>query len=82
VTADLSGGAVYRGGRRGRSGCTRLGARSRPVAPGIVFVRPRARRRGVAKALVAACAEELGSRGAVRLSLDVIPTNTRAREVW
>ena len=48
----------------------------------VVHVRPRARRAGVAKALVRACVRELKERGAKRISLDVLETNTRAREVW
>jgi ribosomal protein S18 acetylase RimI-like enzyme len=47
-----------------------------------VHVRPRARRRGVAKALVRACVDELKQRGAVRVSLDVLSSNTQARTVW
>src|SRR5213076_2372403 len=42
----------------------------------------RARRAGVAKALVLACVREVKERGAKRVSLDVLETNTRAREVW
>ena len=84
VTADLSGGAVYLAeDGEGPVGLARASAPDHGRSHlAVVFVRPRARRRGVAKALVAACAEEVGSRGAVRLSLEVIPTNTRAREVW
>jgi ribosomal protein S18 acetylase RimI-like enzyme len=48
----------------------------------VVHVRPRARRAGVAKALLLACVRELRERGAKRISLDVLDTNTRAREVW
>jgi ribosomal protein S18 acetylase RimI-like enzyme len=49
---------------------------------GVVHVRPRARRAGVAKALVLACVRELQKRGAKRISLDVLDTNRTAREVW
>jgi ribosomal protein S18 acetylase RimI-like enzyme len=48
----------------------------------VVHVRPRARRAGVAKALVLACVRDLKERGANRISLDVLDSNTRAREVW
>ncbi len=48
----------------------------------VVHVRPRARRRGVAKALVLACLQEVEEKGAKRISLDVRDENTRAREVW
>jgi ribosomal protein S18 acetylase RimI-like enzyme len=48
----------------------------------VVHVRPRARRQGVGKALVLACAREVKDRGAKRLSLDVLETNALARGVW
>src|SRR5581483_3222346 len=48
----------------------------------IVHVRPRARRLGVATALVAACVRESKERGAKRMTLDVLETNTVARDVW
>ena len=48
----------------------------------LVYVRPRARRRGVAKRLVAACVREVRDRGARRISLDVLESNTVARDVW
>jgi ribosomal protein S18 acetylase RimI-like enzyme len=48
----------------------------------VVHVRPRVRRQGVAKALVRACVQDLKGRGAKRISLDVLETNSRAREVW
>lgn len=48
----------------------------------IVFVRPRARRRGVAKALVRACVAEVKEKGAQRVSLNVLSSNTVARAVW
>jgi hypothetical protein len=48
----------------------------------VVHVRPRARRRGVAKALVRACVDEVKEKGASRVSLDVLTTNTLARTVW
>jgi len=48
----------------------------------LVHVRPRARRRGVATALVLACVEEVKERGARRISLDVLHTNPIALMVW
>jgi ribosomal protein S18 acetylase RimI-like enzyme len=48
----------------------------------LVYVRPCARRRGVAKQLVRACAAAVRERGADRLSLDVLWTNKLARDVW
>src|SRR5262249_44356848 len=48
----------------------------------LVHVRPRARRRGVATALVLACVEEVKGHGARRISLDVLHTNPAARAVW
>jgi ribosomal protein S18 acetylase RimI-like enzyme len=84
ITRSLAGGAVYLAEDdqgpvgmayaappdRGRSHLT------------IVHVRPRARRLGVAKALVAACVRESKERGAKRVTLDVLETNTVARDVW
>ena len=84
IARSIAGGAVYLaeddGGiagmayaappDRGRSHLT------------VVHVRPRARRAGVGKALVLACVREVKERGAKRVSLDVLETNTRAREVW
>ncbi len=48
----------------------------------LVHVRPRARRRGVAKALVHACVDDVKAKGVTRISLDVLWTNTLARDVW
>lgn len=48
----------------------------------LVYVRPRARRLGVAKALVRACADDVRATGAERMSLDVLWSNALAREVW
>ena len=47
-----------------------------------VYVRPRARRQGVAKALVAACAASAGRAGATHVSLDVVSANQLAVDVW
>jgi GNAT superfamily N-acetyltransferase len=47
-----------------------------------VYVRPRARRRGVASALVRACLADARERGAETVSLEVLASNAVAREVW
>lgn len=47
----------------------------------LLFVRPRARRRGVARALLAACVAELSGRGATSLSLDAPQAVPAARSV-
>jgi GNAT superfamily N-acetyltransferase len=47
-----------------------------------VFVRERARRAGVAKALLHACAEAARSGGATHISLGVLVTNSVAETVW
>jgi ribosomal protein S18 acetylase RimI-like enzyme len=84
ITRSLAGGAVYLAeDDEGAAGM----AYAAPPDRGrshltVVHVRPRARRHGVAKALVLACVQELKERGAKRISLDVRDTNTRAREVW
>ena len=49
---------------------------------GPVQVRPRARRKGVARALVATCAEAAREAGATYVSLDVLTSNTVAASVW
>ena len=84
ISRALAGGAVYLAEDGGGS----VGmAYAAPPDRGrahltVVHVRPRARRLGVAKALVQACVRELKDRGATRISLDVLETNTVAREVW
>jgi ribosomal protein S18 acetylase RimI-like enzyme len=84
VLVALEGGAVYLAeDDEGAAGIARAGppehGRSHLV---LVHVRPRARRRGVAKALVRACVDEVKEKGASRVSLDVLTTNTLARTVW
>jgi ribosomal protein S18 acetylase RimI-like enzyme len=84
ISRSLDGGAVYVAeDDEGVSGM----AYAAPPDRGrshltLVYVRPRARRRGVAKDLVAACAREVGARGARRLSLDVLESNAVARDLW
>jgi ribosomal protein S18 acetylase RimI-like enzyme len=48
----------------------------------LVHVRPRARRRGVAKSLLRACAAHARSSGAPMISLHVLVSNTEAQAVW
>jgi ribosomal protein S18 acetylase RimI-like enzyme len=48
----------------------------------LVHVRQRARRAGVATALVLACVRDVKERGATRISLDVLDANAVARQVW
>ncbi|HEY6016602.1 MAG TPA: GNAT family N-acetyltransferase [Gaiellaceae bacterium] len=48
----------------------------------MVHVRPRARRQGVTKALLAQIAAEARERGVGHVTLDVLTSNTTARAVW
>jgi ribosomal protein S18 acetylase RimI-like enzyme len=48
----------------------------------LVYVRPRARRRGVARALLRACAAHAREAGAGTISLHVLLSNPSARAVW
>jgi [ribosomal protein S18]-alanine N-acetyltransferase len=48
----------------------------------LVHVRPRARRRGIAKALVRECVADAQARGARSVSLDVLTSNDQALAVW
>jgi ribosomal protein S18 acetylase RimI-like enzyme len=48
----------------------------------LVYVRPRARRRGVAKALLRECAALARAAGAATISLEVLLGNEAARTVW
>lgn len=84
VCANIASGAAYLAeDDQGTVGMARAtGPERRRSHLVLAYVRPRARRQGVAKALVRACVEEVRAKGAVRMSLDVLWTNTRAREVW
>jgi ribosomal-protein-alanine N-acetyltransferase len=84
MSRDIEGGAVYVAEDDG--GAVGV-ARATPPEKGrshlhLVHVRPRARRRGVAKALIRECAREVGEKGATIVSLDVLVSNDRARAVW
>jgi ribosomal protein S18 acetylase RimI-like enzyme len=48
----------------------------------LVHVRPRGRRRGIAKELLRACVEDARARGAAWVSLDVVTLNETAVVVW
>ena len=48
----------------------------------VVYVRPRARREGVTKALLRACAEAAREHGSQMVSLEVLLSNETARSVW
>jgi ribosomal protein S18 acetylase RimI-like enzyme len=48
----------------------------------LAYIRPRGRRQGIAKALLAECVRESKEKGAALVSLDVLTTNTVARTVW
>jgi ribosomal protein S18 acetylase RimI-like enzyme len=84
ITRSLAGGAVYLAeDDQGAVGMAYAAPPDRGRSHlAVVHVRPRARRAGVAKALVLACVREVKERGAKRVSLDVLETNTRAREIW
>jgi GNAT superfamily N-acetyltransferase len=84
VRRDMDGGAVYLAeDDEGVIGTARATAPLRGDSRlHLVHVRPRARRHGVAKALVRACAHDVKDAGATRMSLDVLATNTLARMVW
>jgi GNAT superfamily N-acetyltransferase len=48
----------------------------------LVYVRPRARRQGVTKALLRACTEVAHEQGSTMISLEVLFANEAARAVW
>jgi ribosomal protein S18 acetylase RimI-like enzyme len=48
----------------------------------LVYVRPRARRQGVTKALLRACAEVARAQGSALVSLEVLLANEAGRAVW
>jgi ribosomal protein S18 acetylase RimI-like enzyme len=82
--ADLAGGALYVAeDDEGVVGMARASAPVRGLTHvAIVHVRPRARRQGIAKALLAACVEEMKGKGATVVGLNVVTTNAAARTVW
>jgi ribosomal protein S18 acetylase RimI-like enzyme len=81
---DMASGAVYLAeDEQGVVGMARAAAPDRGrTHVTLVHVRPRARRQGVAKALLDACIHEMKAKGATLVSLDVLTTNATARAVW
>ena len=81
---DIRGGGVFIAeDDEGAIGAARIEAPERGVAHiQLVHVRPRARRQGVAKALVAACTDDAKARGALFVSLEVVSTNEPAVAAW
>jgi ribosomal protein S18 acetylase RimI-like enzyme len=84
ISAGLERGAVYLAeDGDGPAGMALAGAPDRGRSHLVtVYVRPRARRRGLAKALVRACVGDVREKGARRVSLDVLSTNKAARALW
>jgi ribosomal protein S18 acetylase RimI-like enzyme len=84
VRANLAEGAVYIAeDDDGAVGVVEAAAPVRGrVLVALVYVRPRGRRQGIAKALLAECIRESKEKGATVVSLDVLTTNTEARAVW
>lgn len=84
VRRDIVEGAVYVAvDDEGPAGVARATApeRGRAHVP-LVHVVRRARRQGVAKALLLACVGDVRAKGATLVSLDVLVSNERARGVW
>ena len=81
---DIRGGGVFIAeDDEGPIGVGRIEAPERGVAHiQLVHVRPRARRQGVAKALIAACADDAKARGASFISLEVVAANEPAVAAW
>ncbi|HWB23724.1 MAG TPA: GNAT family N-acetyltransferase [Gaiellaceae bacterium] len=84
VRANVADGAVYLAeDDEGVAGVVEASAPVRGRAHVVlVYVRPRARRQGVAKALLAECVRDSKEKGASLVSLDVLTTNTVGRAVW
>jgi ribosomal protein S18 acetylase RimI-like enzyme len=84
VRRDIDAGAVFIAeDQEGAVGTARATAPRRGTSHlHLVHVRPRARRQGVAKALIQACIQEVKAKGATRITLDVLASNTVARNVW
>jgi ribosomal protein S18 acetylase RimI-like enzyme len=84
VRANLAEGAVYLAeDDEGAVGVVEAAAPVRGRAHIVfVYVRPRGRRQGIAKALLAECIRDTKEKGATVVSLDVLTTNADARAVW
>jgi ribosomal protein S18 acetylase RimI-like enzyme len=81
---DIRGGGVFIAeDEQGPVGVARIEAPSRGVAHvQLVHVRERARRQGVAKALLAECVADAKGRGAATVTLVVVNANEPAVSVW
>lgn len=78
-----TGGVFLAEDGEGALGAARIEAAERGRAHiQFVHVRPRARRQGVAKALLRECARHAHEQGARFVSLDVLASNEQARVVW
>lgn len=84
TSADVRDGAVLIAeDDDGVAGYVRLGAALHGRAElNTAYVRPRARRQGVTKALLREAVAEASAQGAEYLTLDVLSTNAPARAVW
>jgi GNAT superfamily N-acetyltransferase len=84
IRDDLAEGGVFIAeDDQGPVGVARVEAPSHGIARmHLVHVRPRARRQGVAKALLRECAADARARGAAHLSLEVLRANVDAVAVW
>ena len=84
VRRDIDEGAVFLAeDDEGAAGTARVTAPKRGSAHiHLVHVRARARRQGLAKALVLACVQDAKAKGASRIVLDVLTTNSVARTAW
>jgi ribosomal protein S18 acetylase RimI-like enzyme len=81
---DIRGGGVFLAeDDEGPVGVARIEAPVHGAAHvQLVHVRPRGRRKGVAKALLQACAADARERGARSVTLEVLTANDAARRVW
>ena len=84
VRANVAEGAVYIAeDDEGAVGVAEAAAPVRGRAHIVlVYVRPRGRRQGIAKALLAECIRDSKEKGAALVSLDVSSANTLGRTVW
>jgi ribosomal protein S18 acetylase RimI-like enzyme len=84
IRDDLAGGGVFIAeDQQGPVGVARVEAPSHGRAHvHLVHVQPRARRQGIAKALLKECAADARARGATDLSLEVLLANDGAVAAW
>ncbi len=84
IRDDLTGGGVFIAeDEQGPVGVARVEAPSHGLARvHLVHVAPRARRQGIAKALLRECAADARARGAEHLSLEVLLANESGVAVW